>query len=161
MSCTEINHHPTWLSFICHLCCHFNLEATKICRCAHFYISPVQNSRSLDFCTYTFQTGEPQGTLNPGSPHRATLCQYRLWDWLGRCCPSVSHLHRRSGRGGSVSPVTACRDTFQPSPPMQSGVWHRCWPPWYIHGHYTFILPWVVSFLISLAWFSSCKRSSC
>lgn len=121
----------------------------------------VQSSWSLHFCTYTFQTGEPQGTLNRDSPHRAILCQSRLWDQLGRCSPSVPHLHRRLGRRGSVSPVRACKDQFQPSRPIQSGIWHRCWPLQYIHDHYTFVLPWEVVFLISLFWFSSCERGSC
>lgn len=74
---------------------------------------PVQSSRSLDFCTYTFQTGEPQGTLNPDSPYRATLCHSRPWDWPRRWCPSALRLHGRSREetvpaGVCFSPLLPC-----------------------------------------------------
>lgn len=111
----------------------------------------VQSSQSLDFCTYAFQTGEPQGALNPDSPCRATLCHSRPWDWLRRCCPSALHLHGRSRE--ETVPAGVCFSPLLPcSLEYDIGVG--------LPGTSTPITS-LFSFLISLARFISCNSSNC
>lgn len=48
---------------------------------------------------------EPRGTLNPGPLQRPSSASPRCVTGWGRCSPSVSPVHRRWGRGGSISSV--------------------------------------------------------